>query len=91
MYLDTYLHVHVQTLIQTMSHRLPDGGASLQQRKEALLARLQQLKRPAPDLAHPTAAVPEVQLHNKNRLTYQAKMLTAGAVEQLHSYVKYAN
>ena len=75
----------LQTLIRTLGHKLPDGGADLRRRKVALLARLEQLKRPAPDLNKPLSAGPGVQLHNKNRLTYQAKMLTAGTVEQLHS------
>ena len=68
-----------------MAHKMPDGGAALKQRKEACLARIEQLKRPAPDLDKPLSTGPGIQLHNKNRLTYQAKMLTAGTVEQLHS------
>ena len=71
-----------------MGHKMPDGGAALKQRKEACLARIEQLKRPAPDLDKPPSGI---QLHNKNRLTYQAKMLTAGTVEQLHSWVDILN
>ena len=74
-----------QTLIRTMSHKLPDGGASLRKRKEALLARIEQLKRPVPDLSMPLQPGHSVQLHHKSKLTYQAKMLTVGAVEHLHS------
>lgn len=74
-----------QTLIRTMSHKLPDGGASLRKRKEALLARIEQLKRPVPDLSMPLQPGHGVQLHHKSKLTYQAKMLTVGAVEHLHS------
>jgi hypothetical protein len=59
----------------------------LQRQREALLARLEKLKRPVPDLTHPFpgAAPDALQLHHKNKLTYQARILTAGAVEHLHS------
>ena len=70
-----------------MSDKLPDGGAQLRRQREALLARLEKLKRPVPDLTHPisTTGPDALQLHHKNKLTYQARILTAGAVEHLHS------
>ena len=70
-------------MIKTLSDKLPDGGAQLRRQREALLARLEKLKRPLPDLAHPGPDA--LQLHHKNKLTYQARILTAGAVEHLHS------
>ena len=72
-------------MIKTLSDKLPDGGAQLKRQREALLARLEKLKRPVPDLTQLLPPGADIQLHNKNKLTYQARMLTAGAVQHLHS------
>ncbi len=72
-----------------MSHKLPDKGESLKKRRKELYERLDTMKNPPRNLAEMRhdlgKGTGQVVLASKKGLTIQAKALTHGAVEHLHT------
>ena len=75
-------------MLKAMAHKLPDGGAELQRRKQALYQRLDRMKNPPRNLEvmkrDLEAGASKVILASKKGITLQAKALTQGAVEHMH-------
>lgn len=69
-------------MIREMSHKLPDGGAELRRRRAMILNRIQEMKKP------PVINLSEIGqggVVKQKGLVFQARLLTSGAVEQLHA------
>lgn len=71
----------MQTLLRLVAHKLPDRGADLHRKKNLLLQRLNQMKKPVDLAAIKSSASAQA---SKKGLTFQAKMMTANVVEHLH-------
>lgn len=71
----------MQSLITSMAHKLPDGGADLHRKKKLLTERLNQMKKPVDmEILQSSGSI----LTSKKGLTFQAKIMTTNVVEHLH-------
>ena len=76
-----------QTLIHTMSNKLPDGGAQLRAQKQAILNRMAVIKRPIPeiDLTNTATSAPAVsQPTVVAEVTFQYYILCNACVPMYH-------
>lgn len=70
-------------MITHMAHRLPDGGADLKAKREQLLARLREMKKPV-NIHAIQQLQQQQQRHPSHGLAMQARILTNNVVEHLH-------
>ena len=49
----THTHTHTQALLETMAHRLPDGGEKLREQRLQIKQKISQIKKAPPDVSRP--------------------------------------